>query len=57
MERSESTASKEDDVTAAAEETLQFDDDTLRGENLGYHLLSIIKNQRRRNCTWLDTNV
>ena len=33
MERSASTAVK-DDVASAAEETLQFDDDNLRGEKL-----------------------
>ena len=34
MKRSPITAPKEDDtcVTSAAEETVQFDDDTLRGE-------------------------
>lgn len=32
MARSANTAVKEDDVTLAAEEILQFDDDNLRGE-------------------------
>ena len=31
MERSPVAVPKEDDVTAAAEKTLQFDDDNLRG--------------------------
>ena len=34
MERSGNTAPKVDDVTSAAEETVQFDDDNLRGEKL-----------------------
>lgn len=32
MERSSVAAPKEDDVTSAAEESFQFDDDSLRGE-------------------------
>ena len=36
MERSANTVSKENDVTSPAEETLQFDDNNLRGENLKY---------------------
>lgn len=32
MERRENTAPQEDDVTSAAGEALQFDDDTLRGK-------------------------
>ena len=31
-------ATKENDVTSAAEETLQFDDSGLRGENLKYRV-------------------
>ena len=50
MERSASTAVK-DDVASAAEETLQFDDDNLRGEKLKQYLLSVTKYQRQRNCT------
>ena len=43
MERSANTATKENDVTSPAEETLQFDDNNLKGENLKYYLLSVIK--------------
>ena len=43
MERSANTPTKENDVTSPAEETLQFDDSNLRGENLKYYLLSVIK--------------
>ena len=32
MERSANKAAKEDDVTSPAGETVQFDDDNLRGE-------------------------
>ena len=41
MERSANTAMKENDVTSAAEETLQFDDSNLRGKNLKYYFLSV----------------
>ena len=51
MERSANTATKENDVTSAAEETLQFDDSNLRGKNLKYYFLSVIKYQRQRNCS------
>lgn len=34
MERRGNKAPKVDDVTSAAEETVQFDDDNLRGEKL-----------------------
>ena len=34
MKRSANIASEEGDVTSSAEETLQFDDDNLRGEKL-----------------------
>lgn len=51
MERSANTGTKENDVTSAAEETLQFDDSTLRGGNFKYYFLSVIKYQRRRNCS------
>ena len=51
MERSASTAAKKDDRAAsAAKETLQFDDDTLRGEKLKRYFLSVIKYERRRKC-------
>ena len=50
MERTANTATKENDVTLTAEETLQFDDSNLRGENLKYYFLSLVKYQRRRNC-------
>ena len=43
MERSANTGTKEHDVTSAAEETLQFDDSTLRGGNFKYYFLSAIK--------------
>ena len=36
MERSGNTAPKEHDVTSTAEETVEFDDDNLRGEKLKY---------------------
>ena len=48
MERSANTPTKENDVTSPAEETLQFDDSTLRGENLKYYLLSVIKYKSTR---------
>ena len=51
MERSANTATKENDVTSAAEESLQFDDSNLRGKNLKYYFLSVIKYQRQRNCS------
>ena len=47
MERSADTGTKENDVTSAAEETLQFDDSNLRGENLKYYFLSVVKYQRQ----------
>ena len=50
MERTANTATKKNDVTLTAEETLQFDDSNLRGENLKYYFLSVVKYQRRRNC-------
>ena len=60
MERSASTATKENDVTSPAEETLQFDDNSLRGENLKYYLLSVIKykiNEEGIALGLIDTNV
>ena len=60
MERSASTATKENDVTSPAEETLQFDDNNLRGENLKYYLLSVIKykiNEEGIALGLIDTNV
>ena len=51
MERSANTATKENDVTSAAGETLPFDDSNLRGEHLKHYFLSVIKYQRRRNCS------
>ena len=47
MERRANTATKETDVTSAAEETLQFDDSNLRGENLKYYFISAVKYQRQ----------
>ena len=47
MERSANIAAKEGDVTSSAKETVQFDDDNLRGEKLKQYLVSIIKCQRR----------
>ena len=47
MERRANRATKETDVTSAAEETLQFDDSNLRGENLKYYFLSVVKYQRQ----------
>ena len=60
MERSANTATKENDVTSPAEETLQFDDSNLRGENLKYYLLSVIKykiNEEGIAPCLIDTNV
>ena len=60
MERSASTATKENDVTSPAEETLQFDDNNLKGENLKYYLLSVIKykiNEEGIALGLIDTNV
>ena len=51
MERSANTATKENDVTSAAGETLPFDDSNLRGEKLKYYFLSVTKYQRQRNCS------
>ena len=55
MERSANIAAKEGDVISSAEETLQFDDENLRGEKLKLYLVSIIKYQRRRKCYWYPT--
>ena len=55
MERSANIAAKEGDVESCAEETLQFDDENLRGEKLKQYLVSIIKYQRRRKCYWYPT--
>ena len=55
MERSANIAAEEGDVTSSAEETLQFDDDNLRGEKLKQYVLSEIKYQRRRKCHWYLT--
>ena len=52
MESSANIAAKEGDVISSAEETLQFDDENLRGEKLKQYLVSIIKYQRRRKCHW-----
>ena len=60
MERSANTATKEHDVTSPAEETLHFDDNNLRGENLKYYLLSVIKykiNEEGIALGLIDTNV
>ena len=60
MERSANTATKENDVTSPAEETLQFDDNNLKGENLKYYLLSVIKykiNEGGIALGLIDTNV
>ena len=60
MERSANTATKENDVTSPAEETLQFDDNNLKGENLKYYLLSVIKykiNEEGIALGLIDTNV
>ena len=60
MERSANTVSKENDVTSPAEETLQFDDNNLRGENLKYYLLSVIKykiNEEGIALGLIDTNI
>ena len=60
MERSANTATKENDVTSPAEETLQFDDNNLRGENLKYYLLSVIKykiNEEGIALGLIDTNI
>ena len=54
MERSANKAAKEDDVTSPAGETVQFNDDNLRGEKRKYHLIS---DQWRRNFTRLVTSV
>ena len=56
MERSANKAAKQDGVTSPAEETVQFDDDNLRGEKWKYHILSVIKYQWQRNFTRLVTN-
>ena len=60
MERSANTATKENDVSSPAEETLQFDDNNLKGENLKYYLLSVIKykiNEEGIALGLIDTNV
>ena len=60
MERSANTATKENDVTSPAEETLQFDDNNLKSENLKYYLLSVIKykiNEEGIALGLIDTNV
>ena len=60
MERSANTATKENDVTSPAEETLQFDDNNLKGENSKYYLLSVIKykiNEEGIALGLIDTNV
>ena len=60
MERSANTATKENDVTSPAEETLQFDDNNLKGENLKYYLLPVIKykiNEEGIALGLIDTNV
>ena len=60
MERSANTATKENDITSPAEETLQFDDNNLKGENLKYYLLSVIKykiNEEGIALGLIDTNV
>ena len=61
MERSSNTATKENDVTSPAEETLQFDDNNLKGENLKYYLLFfLIKykiNEGGIALGLIDTNV
>ena len=43
MERSANIAVKEGDVISSAEETLQLDDENLRGEKIKQYLVSIIK--------------
>ena len=43
MERSANIAAKEGDVISSAEETLQLDDENLRGEKIKQYLVSIIK--------------
>ena len=55
MERSANIATIEGDVISSAEETLQFDDENLRGEKLKHYLVCIIKYQRRRKCYWYPT--
>ena len=55
MERSANIAAKEGDVISSAEETLQLDDENLRGEKIKQYLVSIIKYQRRRKCYWYPT--
>ena len=58
MERSANTGTKENDVTSAAEETLQFDDSTLRGGNFKYYFLSVIKyNDEGIVLGFIDTKV
>ena len=60
MERSANTVSKENVITSPAEETLQFDDNNLRGENLKYYLLSVIKykiNEEGIALGLIDTNI
>ena len=60
MEGSANTVSKENVVTSPAEETLQFDDNNLRGENLKYYLLSVIKykiNEEGIALGLIDTNI
>ena len=52
MESSANIAAKEGDVISSAEETLQFDDENLRGEKLKQYKVSIINYQRRRKCHW-----
>ena len=61
MERSGNTAPKVDDVTSAAEETVQFDDDNLRGEklkNIYIYLLSVINiSEAEKIHSRVDTNI
>ena len=52
MEQSQKDAASDNDVTPAGEETLDFDDDTLRGEkkllNLFYQKISMYKPNKVR---------
>lgn len=41
MKKSPVAALKEDDITTGAEETLQFGDDNLRGENIKWRKVHI----------------
>ena len=60
MERSDNTAPEVDDVTSAAEETVQFDDGNLRSEKLKIYiyLISVINiSAAEKIHSRLDTNV